>query len=133
MGTFKRMRVGEVEWRTSRDLEEMAEEAVNYVEYQAIMDAILRDTKKNEIMSKKDNLRILQDFKSCLDQMKVMDVKGNRLLYEDNKLVPPADARHNLIKSSHQGHLGVQTIYSNMSEVIWWSRMHKEMMDEATK
>ena len=138
MGTVKRVRVGEVELRSSRFLEEMAVEAKEDINYQMIMNEVLKDTKKKDIKTTRYEevnvkLHILQEYKSCVYQLKVVDVGENKLLYKDNKLIPPEEARKNLIILSHQRHLGAQTIYSNMNEVLWWPRMRQDVMREAMK
>ena len=136
--SMKRVNQGGIKWRSSRDLEEMATEAREDSEYQLIMDKILKGTKKEDIMPKTDaegNVipHILQDYKPVVDLLKIVDVGEDRLLYKDNKLVPPECARKNLIVSSHQGHLGAHTIYSNLNELLWWPRMRQAVLNEAEK
>ena len=65
MGTVKRVKVGGVEWRNSRDLEEMAVQAKDDMNYQMIMNEVLKDTEKKDIKTTTDEkgnvkLHILQ-------------------------------------------------------------------------
>ena len=127
MGAVKSVKGGPVEWRISRDLIDVAVAAKDEPEYQVMIEEILKSPKQQQITSGHPLLM----YKRYVDQLKIVECGGEKLIYKDNKLIPPKIAREGIIDTSHQGHFGGTTIYNNLAQVIFWPEMHTKVMQKS--
>ena len=113
-----------MEWRISRDLIDMAVAAKDEPEYQLMIEEIMKSPKQQQIVSGHPLLL----YKRYVDQLKIVECGGKKLIYKNNKLIPPKIAREGIINTSHQGHFRGTTIYNNLSQVMYRPTMKTEVI-----
>ena len=86
----------------SRDLQDMAFEALNDANYQAMISEVLKGTTKDQITATSGNP--LRDYKQHLDTLNIVKCENGQLLYKYHKLIPPIKERENILRNAHQGH-----------------------------
>ena len=76
----------------------MAVAAKEEPEYQVMIESILKSPKQQQIT----NGHPLLSYKRYVDQLKIVECGGEKLIYKDNKLIQPKIAQEGIINTSHQ-------------------------------
>ena len=115
--------------KISRDLMEMAELGMICPEYRKIINKIKErvDVEKlpsNHILKhfvrKKKNTR---EMVSEYDELHTVNTGRGELVYLGMKLVPPRNARSDIVESAHQGNFSPETIYNDLYKYHIWPEM----------
>ena len=62
---------------------------------------------------------------NAYDELYTVDTGRGELVYLGSKLVPPRNARSDIIETAHQGHFSPDTIYNDLKKYYFWLEMIK--------
>ena len=81
----------------------------------------LIDSNKREIIQKR--------FPEYGKSLKFISIRDNRLVYKENRWIPPEILRGSLLKTAHCVHSGINRTKAKLNEYYWWPNINRDVDD----
>ena len=110
---------------TPLDIQDMAKTGMSSPSYCTIK----RWIRGEDINSNHEHL---EEVRNAKDKMSIEDTPEGEIVYINKKKVgqvvlPPKEARPELLKLAHGGHIGPQRMWATCSKLWWWPTLRKEL------
>merc|ERR1711954_396139 len=106
------------------DLQVIAEEAQTSQTYKELLEAIRQGTSQKDLPNSHLGKEVAQDE---YNKLHIVQTTRGSLVYLEEKLVPPVEARKKLLSRLHESHSYEQMSWETAKQIWFWKSMKKEI------